>query len=82
MFQVYGKVIQIYIFFQILFHYRLLQAIEYSSLRYTVESRYLSALCVNPRLLIYSSPLSSLVTTLTQSNESLTQTCQGVEEDI
>ena len=39
-FQVYSKVIQlyiyIYIYFQILFHYRLLQDIEYSSLCYTV----------------------------------------------
>ena len=45
MFQVYSKVIQLYIqlymiyiliLFQILFHYRLLQDIEYSSLCYTV----------------------------------------------
>ena len=35
----YSKVIQlyIYIFFPILFHYRLLQDIEYSSLYYTVS---------------------------------------------
>ena len=39
-FQVYSKVIQLYIYiyiiFQILFHYRLLQDIKYSSLCYTV----------------------------------------------
>ena len=38
MFQVYSKVIQLYMYnlFQILFRYRLLQDIEYSSLCYTV----------------------------------------------
>ena len=42
MFQVYSKVIQLYIYvyilFQILFHYKLLQVMEYSSLYYTVGS--------------------------------------------
>ena len=41
LFQVYGKVIWIYeyacILFQSLFHYRLLQAIEYSPLCYAVD---------------------------------------------
>ena len=36
MFQVYCKVIQLYILFQILFYHRLLQDIEYSPLCYTV----------------------------------------------
>ena len=46
MFQVYSKVIvsHIYILFQILFHYKLLQDIEYSSLCYTVGSCCLSIL--------------------------------------
>ena len=68
-FQVYSKVIQEYIFriyiyitFQILFHYRFSQDIEYSSLCYTVGLCCLSilyiVLCmVNPKLLIYPSPL-------------------------
>ena len=54
----------IYILFQILFPYRLLQNIEYSSLCYTVGPGWLYILCiiqycvyVNPRLLIYFSPL-------------------------
>ena len=36
----------IYIFFQIIFHYRLLQDVEYSSLCYTVNSCCLSILCI------------------------------------
>ena len=47
MFQVYSKVIQLYIYiyiiFQILFHYRLLQDSEYSSLCY--YSRSLLFIC-------------------------------------
>ena len=44
-FQVYSKVIHIeYILFKILFPYRLLQNIEYSSLCYTVDSCWLSIL--------------------------------------
>ena len=61
-FQVYSKVIQLYIyFFPILFPYRLLQDIEYSSLCYTVNSCCLSNLyiwrciSVNPILLFYPS---------------------------
>ena len=39
--------IDIYVFpFQILFHYGLLQNIEYSSLRYTVSPCWLSVLCI------------------------------------
>ena len=47
MFQVHSKVIQLYIYvyvyilFQILFHYKLLQDIEYSSLCCTVGLCYL-----------------------------------------
>ena len=41
MFQVHSRVIQWYIYtyiiFEIIFHYRLLQDIDYSSLRYTVN---------------------------------------------
>jgi len=51
MFQLYSKVIRfvyththIYILFQILFHYRLLQDTEYSSLCYTVGPYCLSIL--------------------------------------
>ena len=48
MVQVYGKVIQLYIYisilFQTLFHYRLSQDIEYSSLCYTVGPCGLSIL--------------------------------------
>ena len=62
-------VIHIYIyFFQILFQFRLLQDIEYSSLYCTQGPCQLSVLymyqCVYfaPKLLIYPSPLSSLVT--------------------
>ena len=36
-----GSVIHIYILFQILFHYRLLQDIEYNSLCYTVGPHYI-----------------------------------------
>ena len=62
----YSKVIQLYIhvypFFQILFHYSLLQDIEYSSLCYTVNACCLSilylAVCINPILPIYPSPPS------------------------
>ena len=36
----------IYILLQILFHYRLLQDSEYSSLRYTVDPSCLSVLCI------------------------------------
>ena len=51
----------IYILFQILFSYSLLQNIEYSSLCYTVDPRSLSILCMwcvyaNPNFLIYPSP--------------------------
>ena len=52
MFQVYSKVIQLYIYiyisilFQFLFHNRLLQDTEYISLCYTVGPCYLSALYV------------------------------------
>ena len=69
-FQVYNKVIQLYIhmyfFFQIFFPCRLLQNIEYTSLYYTVGPFWLSILdtvvCVyvNPKHLIY--PPSSLIT--------------------
>ena len=50
-FQVYSRVIQLYIymyifFFQILFPYRLLQNIEYSSLCYTVGPCWLSILYI------------------------------------
>ena len=61
----YIKVIQLtYIFFQILFQYRLLQDIEYSSLCYTVNLYSLSILyaSVNPIFLIYPPLLSPLVT--------------------
>ena len=60
--------VYIYILFQILFHYSLLQDIEYSSLCYAVEPSCLSILylvvciSVNSKLLIYPSPPSSLVT--------------------
>ena len=40
------SVFQIHILFQILFHYRLLQGIEYSSLCYTVGPCWLSVLCI------------------------------------
>ena len=50
MFQVYSKVIQLYIYtyilFQILFHHRLLQDIEYSSLSHTVGPCFLSILYI------------------------------------
>ena len=50
MFQVYSKVIQLYIYicilFQVLFHYRLLQDIEYSSLCYMVGPCCLSILYI------------------------------------
>ena len=45
------------ILFQILFPYRLLQNIEYSSLRYTVGPCWLSTLCIVPG----SSPVGSRV---------------------
>ena len=47
-FQVYNRLIQlyIYIFFQILSHYRLLQGIEYSSLGYIVGPCCLSLLYI------------------------------------
>ena len=56
----YSEMIQLYIFFQNLFHYRLLQDIEYSSLCYRVSPSCLSifymVVCiVNPILLIYPS---------------------------
>ena len=60
MFQVYSRVIQLYIYilFQILFHYRLLQDTEYCSLCYMVGPCHLFyiQLCVyvNPKLLILS----------------------------
>ena len=61
--------VYIYILFLVLFHYRLLQDIEYSSLCYTVGPCCLSILyiyyCVyfNPKFLIYPFlPLSPLVT--------------------
>ena len=45
MFQVYSKVIQLYMYtyiiFENIFHYRLLQDIDYSSLCYTVKFCYL-----------------------------------------
>ena len=52
--------------FQIIFHYRLLQNIEYSSLCYRAGPYCLSILCeevyisVNLKLLIYLSPLFPL----------------------
>ena len=64
-FQVYSRAIQLYIhmyFFQILFPYRLLQNIEYSSLCCIVGLCWLSILYVvvciyvNPKLLIYPPP--------------------------
>ena len=61
--QVYSKVIQLCIhidhFFWILFHYRLLQDIEYISLCYTVGpglSILYIVVFVNPKLLITPSP--------------------------
>ena len=66
-FEVYSKVIvlymyihiymyvYLYILFQLLFYYRLLQDTEYSSLCYTVGPCCLS---INPKLLIYPSPAS------------------------
>ena len=50
----------VYIFFQIIFHYRLLQDVEYSSMCYTVNPYHLLILCigvvsVNPMLVIYPS---------------------------
>ena len=78
MFQVYSKMIWlythkhthtyicIYILFKILFHYRLLQDIEYSSLCYTINPCCLFYIqwfaSVNPKLLIYPSPPSPSVT--------------------
>ena len=63
-----------YILFQILFPYRLLQNIEYSSLCYTVGPGWLYILyiiqyCiyVNPRLLIYLSPLKPFRNTPSQT---------------
>ena len=50
-----------YIFFQITFHYRLLQDIDYNSLLYTVDSYWLSTLCIvvyNPEFLLYSPTLT------------------------
>ena len=48
-----------YISFQMLFHYRLLQDIEYRSLCYTVGPvgyfMYISVYVFNPKLLIYPS---------------------------
>ena len=57
-FQVYSKVIQLYIlFFQILFHFKLLQSIEYNSLCCSIGLYGLSVLytvvSVNPMFLIY-----------------------------
>jgi len=47
MFQVYIEVIQLYIYiFQIIFHYRLLQVIEYNSLCYIVNLHCLSILYI------------------------------------
>ena len=64
----------IYILFQILFPYRLLQNIDYSSLCYTVGPGWLYILyiiqyCVyvNPILLIYLSPLKPFRNTLSQT---------------
>ena len=57
---------------QILFHYRLLQDIEYSSLCYTVDPNCLSALhigvSVNPNFLNYSSllPQNELLNSVTK----------------
>ena len=60
------SVIYMYLLFQILFPYKLLQDTEYSSLCYAVGACWLPILfyilCVNPRLIIYPSPLSALVT--------------------
>ena len=53
----------IYIFFQIIFHYRSLQDTEYSILCYTVNLCYLSILCIVayiPYFLFIRSPLSFL----------------------
>ena len=67
MFQVYSTMIQfyiyIYILFQILFHYKLLQEIEYSSLCYTVcgcvwhSCSIMSDLC-DPWIVAHQTPLS------------------------
>jgi len=63
MFQVYSKVIKLYIYmcvyiyiyiFQIVFHYRLLQDIDYSSLCYTVNAYCFSILCIVVLLIPYS----------------------------
>ena len=48
-----------YILFQIIFHYRLLQDIEYSSLRYAAgpcPSILCVVVSVNPKFLTYPSP--------------------------
>ena len=68
MFQVYSKVIQryMYILFQILFHYRLLQDIEYSSLCYTVgpflSILYIAVCICQSQIPNLSLPPSPLVT--------------------
>ena len=72
MFQVYGNVIQLYIyiyifFFRLFFHYRLLQGIEYSPLCYTVgpcclSTLYIVACICESQIADLSPPLSSLVT--------------------
>lgn len=63
MFQVYNKVIQlhIYILFQNLFHYRLLQDIEYGSLYYIVDP-YLSILYIVVHICWSQTPNLSLTT--------------------
>ena len=53
MVQVYSKVIQLHTFFQILFYYRLLQDIEYSSLCYIVGLNCLSILYLEHRVAVF-----------------------------
>ena len=58
MFQLYSKVIQLYIYeihVQVLFHYRLLQDIGYSSLCYTVRSSLFIYFICSRVYLIYPS---------------------------
>ena len=50
------SVLYIYIFFQILFHYRLLQDIEYSSLCYTVGLCWLSILLFLKIFIYFAAP--------------------------
>ena len=63
MFHMYGKVIQFahtYILFQIFFHYRLLQDIEYSSLCYRVGPFCVSVLYIEVCICHFQTSNSSL----------------------